>query len=314
MRRAVALGVAILAALVILSLWRLVDWDESSDGPDGRIAFVSDASGDHEVWVIDPDGSELLRLTGEETPPNTGPLSWSPDGQRIVFTADDGEDGAPADIYVVEADRPGARRITHTDGEELLPQFLPDGTIFYWDRSTGGGWIIDDDGSNRRHVDGAVPSGVLSPDGTVVLRTLGTGRASHYNTSQVTTSDLGATYHDPLTEEFGYTEVPSWSADGALIAIVCADVEGYTVYPGVPEENEPRGICVLRPDGTGLRRVVEVGDAPTLSPDGRWVAYLGVSGPSIVGTEGGEPRLFLAECGCLQVGELAWSPRQPTAP
>jgi TolB protein len=309
MTKSVALGVAIFAALVILSLWRLVDWGDSSDDPDGRIAFVSDASGDHEVWLINPDGSELLQLTGEETPPNTGPLSWSPDGQRIVFTADGGEGEESADIYVVEADRPGARRITHTDSQELLPQFLPDGSIFYWDRSTGGGWIIDDDGSNRRHVDGVVPSGVLSPDGTAVLRTLGTQGVLHYDTSRVVNSDLAATYHRPLTEEFGYTGDPSWSADGALIAIVCADVEGYVVLPRVPEENEPQGICVLRPDGTGLRRVVEVGDAPTLSPDGRRVAYLGVSGPSIVGTEGGEPRLFLAECGCLQVGELAWSPR-----
>jgi len=55
--------------------------------PDGkRIAFVSDRSGNSEVWASDSDGTKLLKLTslGKDGGPIWGP-EWSPDNQSIAF-------------------------------------------------------------------------------------------------------------------------------------------------------------------------------------------------------------------------------------
>ncbi|GAB4530985.1 MAG: hypothetical protein Kow0063_09660 [Anaerolineae bacterium] len=49
-----------------------------------RIAFVSDDSGNDEIWVINPDGSGALQLTRNEWEWDKHP-SWSPDGTHIVF-------------------------------------------------------------------------------------------------------------------------------------------------------------------------------------------------------------------------------------
>jgi hypothetical protein len=64
----------------------------------GQIAFVSNDSGDDEIWIVNSDGSDLRRLTetneafnareiGKDSfiPEVNGHPSWSPDGTHLVF-------------------------------------------------------------------------------------------------------------------------------------------------------------------------------------------------------------------------------------
>ena len=53
--------------------------------PDGKhLAFLSDRSGDEEIWLLNLATSELRRLTSGAQP--LGGLNWSADSQQLVFT------------------------------------------------------------------------------------------------------------------------------------------------------------------------------------------------------------------------------------
>lgn len=67
--------------------------------PDGKkIAYVSDVVGTPDLWVMDADGSNPVRLTsdaGDESFPE-----WSPDGMRIAYAASS-DYSSNADIWVL---------------------------------------------------------------------------------------------------------------------------------------------------------------------------------------------------------------------
>jgi len=68
--------------------------------PDGkRIAFESERSGFHEVWVANLDGSDAVRLSNFHQASLTGSPRWSPDGRKIAF--DSRVSGEPA-LYLVD--------------------------------------------------------------------------------------------------------------------------------------------------------------------------------------------------------------------
>ncbi len=55
--------------------------------PDGaRIAFVSDKSGEEEIWVVDQDGSGAPEQLTKDGHTRRLGLAWSPDGKRIAFS------------------------------------------------------------------------------------------------------------------------------------------------------------------------------------------------------------------------------------
>jgi len=100
----------------------------------GRIVFHSRRDGDLELYTMNPDGSDPIRLTN--TPYNGERYllelyaSASPDGSRILFTQFEGpeEDMAWSEVFVMNAD--GSDRVNLTnrlEGDDFLPSWSPDG-------------------------------------------------------------------------------------------------------------------------------------------------------------------------------------------
>ena len=85
-----------------------------------RIAFVSDRDGWDQIYLMNPDGSEVTQLTFDETD-KSWPM-WSPDGTKILYTADGGfgQYNTPLglDIWVIDAD--GANQTNLTQNLSLI--------------------------------------------------------------------------------------------------------------------------------------------------------------------------------------------------
>lgn len=91
--------------------------------PDGqRLAFASDRDGEWNIYVMNADGSGLVRLTSGGY--NDEP-AWSPDGKTIAFTRL--QDGS-AGIFAVNAEGgTDLRVVVNRPGYDAMPAWLPGG-------------------------------------------------------------------------------------------------------------------------------------------------------------------------------------------
>ena len=90
--------------------------------PRGTLAFQSDREGNWDIYLIEPNGSSLLRLTTAESA-DLNP-AWAPDGEHIVFSS---ERTGGGDIYTMEANGKRIRRLTDDPAYEGAPDWSPDG-------------------------------------------------------------------------------------------------------------------------------------------------------------------------------------------
>jgi Tol biopolymer transport system component len=110
--------------------------------PDGkRIAFNSNLTGDHVMYIVDVDGSNLVNLSsvGEGWQ-----VDWSPDGRSILFTSHRDHPDNYTDVYVMRPDGSGVKRLTNN--RAYTPAWSPDGDNIVF--SAPGLFIMDPDGSD----------------------------------------------------------------------------------------------------------------------------------------------------------------------
>jgi len=107
--------------------------------PDGRrVAFVSNRSGDVEIWVSDVDGANAFQLTTMGAPA-TGTPRWSPDGTSVTFNSNlEGH----WDVYVVAASGGRARRLTADPSNDSAPSYSRDGRFVYFNSNRTGEFQI----------------------------------------------------------------------------------------------------------------------------------------------------------------------------
>src|SRR6185369_12468243 len=89
----------------------------------GKIAFQTDQTGNPEIVLTNPDGTNLVNISNN--PSNDNSPRWSFDGTKIVFASD--RNGI-AEIFVMNSDGTGQTRLTTNAVVDGDPAFSPDGT------------------------------------------------------------------------------------------------------------------------------------------------------------------------------------------
>jgi Tol biopolymer transport system component len=233
----------------------------------GQIVFVRGWSdGNREIYVMNADGSGQRRLT--RNPADDASPAWSPDGSRIAF--DSSRNGIPvcdvlrcssgnSEIYVMNSDGSGQRRLTRNPADDEAPAWSPDGRKIAFMSYRDGSYeiyVMNADGSGQRRLtrgSDADEDPAWSPDGRLItfVRSLPDANDEIY----VMNAD-GSGQHR-LTRGLAQDKSPAWSPDGRRIAF-----------------DRDNALYVMNADGGGLRRLTRSGGSdPTWSPDGRRIAF-----------------------------------------
>ncbi|MGM0771139.1 MAG: TolB family protein [Halobacteriota archaeon] len=108
--------------------------------PDGtKIAYLSKAAGNYDIWVMNPDGSENRQIT--DSADDEGAPSWSPDGEKLVYSLE-------GNILTVALDNSVPVVLRDDAFANAHPVFSPDGTkiVFVSDRSGNSDlWVMNSD-------------------------------------------------------------------------------------------------------------------------------------------------------------------------
>jgi len=203
------------------SLTNLTNLPGTSDfspawSPDGmRIAFVSERTGDPEIFSMTAGGQAPLNLTNDAA--NDIDPAWSPDGTRIAFASD--RDGN-MEIYTMNAaDGTLLQRETTTDADESSPAWSPDGTQIATIATNDGfsDLVVIEDGEPRALTTNAnVAMFAWAPDGEriayVAETPVGSQQAALFSVRPDGTDLM------QYTVNAGEIAGASWSPDGRWLA------------------------------------------------------------------------------------------------
>jgi Tol biopolymer transport system component len=244
--------------------------------PDGRkIAFVRDGERRADVYVMDVDGSAprwLARGVRKTRDPGLRPSpAWSPDGRRIAFVSDRAgrfaadvrstKDGA--EIYVMDADGSGQRRLTNNRGFDGTPVWSPDGRKIAFQRTherRHSIYVMNADGSGEQLLArGHAPA--WSPDGRRIAF-----RSDRDGNGEVYVMKADGSEQRRLTRNPASDGGPVWSPDGRRILFVRAEF-----HHGNSE------VYVMNADGArqrNLTRNAAEDGSPAWSSDGQKILFV----------------------------------------
>ncbi len=169
------------------------------------------------------------------------------------------------EIYLMDYDGAGARRVTRDGSISLLPRLSPDRKLLAYTSYKDGNpdlYVIDLERGKARIVSadqGLNVAGGFSPDGSQLLMTL-----SRQKSPNIYLKTLGDGSVARLTQHFGADSSPTFSPDGGQVAFV-------SDRAGNPQ------IHILAVATQRTRRLTNLNwcDSPSWSPTGEWIAFAG---------------------------------------
>ena len=269
-----------------------------------RIAYVLQGRGSKEIYLVDWDGENVQRVTGDGSIALSP--AWSPDGSRIAYTSF--RSGVPA-LYERSLATGEDRVMSQRDGLNITPAYSPDGRTLAFAATVGGNTevaVISGGGfealTRGRRSDSLSPT--FSPDGSrIAFVSNRLGEPHVYVMQRGGEPRLLSEYRYGTA---GYNTSPDWSPRGSAIAY-------HTRVGGAPQ------LAVVDAAGGRPRVLTNRGsnEDPSWAPDGRHLAFASDrdgGGLFVIDVVSGRTRQLLRGRG---YGLPDWSPvlyRAPSAP
>ena len=217
--------------------------------PDGsQIAFAGGEERNTEsynIYLVQPDGQGLQRLTNSPVHEISTDPSWSPDGRQLVFSHL--HDGHNQLVVLTLAD--GAERtipLPQDFFQAFTPAWSPDGSKIAFAANRGGIvglYVVNADGTNL-HLsffpsaagDGVNPSPAWSPDGSQIAVA---------NEGDIYVISATGTDVRRLTDAPEVDTAPTWSPDGSQIAFLSGRLRPQTPcsFPNSASPDPTSDVC-----------------------------------------------------------------------
>ena len=250
--------------LLFISVCHL--WAKAPTHP--KIVFNSTRDGNTEIYMMDTDGKQQVRLT--QHPDADFQPVWSPTGDQILFVSNrDGVD----DLYLMDANGENVRRVFKKIASREQPAWFPNGKQIAYLGNKGNDWAIyiaTLDGKEERLAtcgrSGGFPA--WSPDGTeIVFPKAGlVERPNPLVIINLHTRRQEILQPEPQLHMFR----PDWSTDGTTIAFSHVEkLGGKGPIAGT--------LYTVSRDGSNLREIIPekepISQHPVWSPPGDELAY-----------------------------------------
>ncbi len=259
------------AAATRTDLTRLADQPVSRAMTNGKIAFTSDRDGNQEIYLMNADGSNQVRLTNN---PGTDSFpAFSPDGRRIAFVSQNAS-GAFA-VKLMNADGTNQIGLTPIDffnspypwHANSSLSWSPDGGKIAFD-DNGEIFTVNVDGSNRTNLTNHPASDIepaWSADGSRILFVSSRVFYLTLHTMNADGSDVRAL---PSAGEL-WDMSPDWSPTGNKIAFVVHSDVSLPILYTANADGTNRQIF----DGCGDGLCSTHRNKPKWSPDGTKIVF-----------------------------------------
>jgi len=215
-----------------------------------------------EIWRMDPDGQNQVRLTDNTT--FDGYPALSPDGSRISFSTNR---AGNLDLYLMNADGTGQTGLRITPSPEVQSNWSPDGLRLVYEfifSATDVDLQVFTLGNQTEVPFAETPQSeenpTWSPSGTEIAFAkdpLGTGAYQIYR------APIAAGVLTPLTSNTFDNFSPAWSPDGTRIAFSSNRTGNYNVF--VMNASDGGNVVQVTSSGTNFQ--------PIWSPDGTRIAF-----------------------------------------
>jgi Tol biopolymer transport system component len=171
--------------------------------PDGsRVAFYQENAKEsgYRLVLAQTDGSHSTPITPRIEAGMPLQISWSPDGTRLLFAAEDSSDleSSTSDLFVINADGTGMQNLTNDSLDQICGTWSPDGSKIAYTQGPGTYdlWIMNADGSGRKVLVGGTTGAEFYPewstDSRKILFTEGTKIIYSDSTTSNITVESGA--------------------------------------------------------------------------------------------------------------------------